>query len=43
MEDLPGLFGAAFDNVLPMVGRGILAGGPDAEALPRERDDFLAA
>ncbi len=33
MEDLPGLFGAAYDNVLPMVGRGILQAGPDAQAL----------
>lgn len=42
MEDLPGLFGAAFDNVLPMVGRGILQAGPDAEALRRRVSTFLA-
>ena len=33
MEDLPDLFGPALDNVLPMVGRGIIGAGPDPEAL----------
>jgi len=33
LEDLPDLFGPAFDNVLPMVGRGIIGAGPDHEAL----------
>lgn len=33
VEELPALFGAAYANVLPMVGRGILTAGPDADAL----------
>ncbi len=41
MEDLPGLFGAAFDNVLPMVGRGILQAGPDAVALRQRVAAYL--
>ena len=41
MEDLPGLFGSAYDNVLPMVGRGILQAGPDPEALRQRVATFL--
>ena len=42
MEDLPTLFGTALDNVLPMVGRGILQAGPDADALRGRVDAFVA-
>lgn len=43
MEDLPALFGAAYENVLPMVGRGILQAGPDPESLRRRAGTFLPA
>lgn len=43
IEDLPALFGPAFDDVLPMVGRGILQAGPDAAALRQRAQTFLAA
>lgn len=33
IENLPNLFGPAIENVLPMVGRGILQAGPDAVSL----------
>ncbi|WP_232547871.1 orotidine-5'-phosphate decarboxylase [Propioniciclava soli] len=33
VADLPDLFGPAYANVLPMVGRGILGAGPDTSAL----------
>jgi orotidine-5'-phosphate decarboxylase len=33
MEDLPKLFGDAVEQVLAVVGRGVLAAGPDAQAL----------
>ncbi|MDR1767758.1 MAG: orotidine-5'-phosphate decarboxylase [Propionibacteriaceae bacterium] len=33
MEDLPKLFGDAVDQVLAVVGRGIISAGPDAQAL----------
>lgn len=41
VEDLPALFGEAIDNVLPMVGRGVMAAGPDPEALARKVREFL--
>lgn len=41
MEDLPDLFGAAYDNVLPMVGRDILQAGPDADALRARAAAYL--
>ena len=43
MEDLPDLFGAAYENVLPMVGRGVLQAGPDAAALRKRVAAFLPA
>ena len=42
LEDLPALFGPAMDNVLPMVGRGILQAGPDVEGLRNRLGVFLA-
>ncbi|MFP5415970.1 MAG: orotidine-5'-phosphate decarboxylase [Actinomycetes bacterium] len=42
LEDLPDLFGAAFENVLPMVGRGILQAGPDADALRLSADAYTS-
>lgn len=42
MEDLPGLFGDAVDQVLAVVGRGIIAAGPDREALRGKVDTLLA-
>ena len=33
VEDLPALFGDAVDQVLPVVGRGVVSAGPDAAAL----------
>lgn len=41
LEDLPNLFGAALDNVLPMVGRGILQAGPDRESLRQRVGTYL--
>lgn len=43
LEDLPTLFGSAYENVLPMVGRGILQAGPDAVALRERLHAFLTA
>ncbi|MBK8462913.1 MAG: orotidine-5'-phosphate decarboxylase [Nigerium sp.] len=43
LEDLPDLFGAAWGNVLPMVGRSILKAGPDASALRAKVDTFTLA
>lgn len=42
MEDLPKLFGDAVEQVLPVVGRGVLAGGPDPAALRQRVSDFLS-
>lgn len=42
MEDLPGLFGDAVDQVLAVVGRGIIAAGPEREALRAKVDTLLA-
>ena len=42
VEDLPGLFGPAIANVLPMVGRGILAAGPDAASMRARAHAFGA-
>ncbi|QIK73552.1 orotidine-5'-phosphate decarboxylase [Propioniciclava coleopterorum] len=42
LEDLPELFGPAFDKVLPMVGRGILQAGPDSEALRAKAKSYAA-
>ena len=42
MEDLPALFGDAVDQVLAVVGRGIIAAGPDPEALRAKVDMLLA-
>ncbi len=41
IEELPKLFGDAVDQVLPVVGRGILSGGPNPESLRRRVSDFL--
>lgn len=43
LEDLPALFGAAHEHVLPMVGRGILQAGPGAEALRQRVATYLPA
>lgn len=42
LEDLPGLFGDAVENVLPIVGRGVLAAGPDPDALRARVRELLA-
>lgn len=42
MEDLPGLFGDAVDQVLAVVGRGVLAAGPDRQALRGRVAELLA-
>ena len=42
MEDLPNLFGPAYEHVLPVVGRGILGAGPHPDAL-RARVSQLVA
>ena len=42
MEDLPALFGDAVDQVLAVVGRGILSAGPDPAALRSRVDKLLA-
>lgn len=42
MEELPKLFGDAVEQVLPVVGRGVLAGGPDPAALRQRVSDFLS-
>lgn len=43
LEDLPKLFGAALENVLPIVGRGILGAGPNRDALLAKAALFLAS
>lgn len=43
VEDLPQMFGQAFDKVLPMVGRGILQAGPDAAALRAKARSYVGA
>lgn len=42
MEDLPALFGDAVDQVLAVVGRGVIAAGPDTGALRAKVDALLA-
>lgn len=42
MTDLPGLFGDAVDQVLPVVGRGVLGAGPDPHRM-REKVSALLA
>jgi len=42
MEDLPGLFGDAVEQVVAVVGRGVIAAGPDREALRAKVDTLLA-
>lgn len=41
MEDLPGLFGDAVDQVVAVVGRGVIAAGPQREALRAKVDTLL--
>ena len=41
MEDLPALFGDAVDQVLAVVGRGVIAAGPDPQALRGKVDALL--
>ena len=41
LEDLPGLFGDAVDQVLPMVGRGVISAGPDPVALRARVTELL--
>lgn len=43
MSDLPGLFGDAVDQVLAVVGRGVISAGPDAAALQGKVQELLAA
>ena len=43
MDDLPAMFGDAFDQVLPVVGRGVLGAGPDPSALRGKVSELLAA
>ena len=42
MEDLPALFGDAVDQVIAVVGRGVIQAGPDREALRAKVDHLLA-
>jgi orotidine-5'-phosphate decarboxylase len=42
MEDLPGLFGDAVDQVLAVVGRGVISAGPDASALRGKVAELLS-
>ncbi len=42
MEDLPALFGDAVDQVLAVVGRGVISAGPDRAALRGKVADLLA-
>ena len=42
MEDLPALFGDAVDQVIAVVGRGIISAGPDPAALVARVDKLLA-
>jgi orotidine-5'-phosphate decarboxylase len=41
MEDLPALFGDAVDQVLAVVGRGVIQAGPDRAALRGKVDELL--
>lgn len=41
MEDLPAIFGEAVDQVLAVVGRGVIAAGPDPQALRGKVDALL--
>lgn len=41
MEDLPSIFGEAVDQVLAVVGRGVIAAGPDPQALRGKVDALL--
>ncbi len=41
MEDLPSLFGEAVDQVLAVVGRGVISAGPDPQALRAKVDALL--
>ena len=43
MGDLPAIFGDALDQVLPVVGRGVLSAGPDPSALRGKVAELLAA
>jgi orotidine-5'-phosphate decarboxylase len=42
MKDLPNLFGDAVDQVLPVVGRGVIGAGPDPKALRSKVTELLA-
>lgn len=42
LEDLPSLFGDAVEQVLPMVGRGVIGAGPDPDALRARVAELLA-
>ena len=41
LDDLPVLFGDAVDQVLPMVGRGIISAGPDPAALQARVGEYV--
>ena len=41
IEDLPTLFGEAVDQVLPVVGRGVISAGPDAASLRAKVTEML--
>lgn len=43
MENLPTLFGDAVEHILPIVGRGVLSAGPDADALRAKVQEFHLA
>lgn len=43
MSDLPAIFGDAVDQVLPVVGRGVLSAGPDPSALRGKVAELLEA
>lgn len=43
MEDLPALFGDAVDQVLAVVGRGVISAGPDPSALRAKVSELLAS
>jgi hypothetical protein len=42
MEDLPALFGDAVDQVLAVVGRGVISAGPSPVALRAKVSTLLA-
>jgi orotidine-5'-phosphate decarboxylase len=42
MTDLPGLFGEATDQVLAVVGRGVIGAGPDADAMRTKVSQLLS-